>query len=83
LVENRSEGIDTSFPEESTIRLNDLESSWSFFLALETMSGLDGWQIIDTLGRPWIELPERLQEDLLTWRWLLGIAEGIRKKQNA
>ena len=82
-MEKRAEGIDNSFPDLDTIQFHDLESSWSIFLLLEATSSEFGWNMINTLGRSWIDIPDELQEDLLTWRWLQGIAENIRKRQNA
>lgn len=47
-----------------------------------TDAGGRNWRVTDTLGAPWIELPETLRSDLLTWRHLRGIAETIKWKRD-
>ena len=37
--------------------------------------GMGGWKVQDTLGMPWIDVPEPLRVDLMTWRWLRRIGE--------
>jgi hypothetical protein len=39
--------------------------------------GYGGWKVQDTLGCAWIDLPEQLRADLMTWRWLADIAERM------
>lgn len=74
---------DDSFPDWSEIRFADQDFSWHVFLALEgNADGMGGWKVVDTLGDPWIALPEALRADLSTWRWLRGIGERIKSKQN-
>lgn len=43
--------------------------------------GMGGWKMVDTVGMPWIDLPEPLRADLLTYKWLRGIGERIKAKQ--
>lgn len=51
-------------------------------MAEMTDSGGRNWRVTDTLGMPWLELPEALRSDLLTWRHLRGIAETIKWKRD-
>jgi hypothetical protein len=44
---------------------------------------MGGWQFIDVLGKPLIELDEPLVDDLMTLRWLAGIAETIKSKSKS
>jgi len=74
---------DESFPDEfDKITFYDQEGSYRLFLALEgNTDGMGGWQIIDTLGRAWVDLPDALRHDLMQWRWLKGIGERQRIAQ--
>ena len=40
------------------------------------------WRVIDVLGKPVVDLPEDLHEDLLTWRWLSDIARRMKEKND-
>jgi hypothetical protein len=42
---------------------------------------MGGWNTQNILGKPWVELPAALADDLLKWRWLYGIGTRIRSKQ--
>ena len=83
LVEKRSGEGDSSFPDPSTLYLYDSDTSWKFFIMLESMSSGFGWNVRDTLGLPWIDVPDELRSDLMTWRYLLSIGENINKKNKA
>jgi hypothetical protein len=74
-------GPDEAFPDTATtpLRFYDAEGSWHRFTMLEALAdGFGGWRVVDVLGQPWLDLPVELTEDLLTWRWLAGIAERVR-----
>ena len=72
---------DEAFPDFDQIRIVHPDSSYRLFLALENNSdGMGGWKVIDTFGRPWIDLPDALRADLMEWRWLKGIGERLRAK---
>lgn len=63
------------------MRYYDQEGSYRLFLALEgNKDGMGSWKIQDTLGCAWIDLPERLRADLMTWRWMMGITETLAEK---
>jgi hypothetical protein len=76
---------DEAFPDTARqpLRFYDAEGSWRIFTLLEALAdGFGAWRVADVLGAPWLDLPVELTEDLLTWRWLAGIAERVRAKQN-
>lgn len=44
--------------------------------------GWGAWKVADVLGVPLVDVDERLAEDLMTLRWLKGIAERIKSKDD-
>ena len=62
-----------------------MEKSWTVYLQLETFKdGFGGWDILGVLGKPVIDLPETLVNDLITWRFLSDkVQEEISKKKKA
>lgn len=48
---------------------------------LESFSdGMGAWQVMDVLGKPLMQLPDGLVNDLMTWRYLVGIVKGLQEK---
>ena len=73
-----------AFPEWQDLHFNDMEGSWHWFTLLEAYAdGMGGWRIMDVIGKPLSELPEPLVEDLMTWRWLVGIAQRLNSKKGS
>lgn len=69
-----------SYPED--IYLNDFSEARRTYDLLEAFAdGFGGWKVMDTLGKPLVDLPEILVDDLLTLRYLAGISEAIRSKE--
>lgn len=56
-----------------------MEGSWEVFTLLETFKDAwGGWNVMDVLGQPIVDLPDALKDDLLTWSWLAG---KVRKQR--
>jgi hypothetical protein len=57
------------------VELNDAEYSWQVFLLLEGFpDGMGGWDFLQVLGAPVMELDDALVDDLLKWRNMKDIA---------
>ena len=58
------------------------ENSFEAYKLLEAFAdGYGGYRIRDVLGKPLVELDERLVQDLMTWRWMGGIIERQKMKK--
>ena len=59
--------------------MHDPDGSFEVYKLLEAFAdGYGAWRLIDVIGKPLLELDERLIQDLMTWRWLVDI---IRKQK--
>lgn len=61
---------------------NDATASWEIYKLLDAFAdSLGGWHFMDVLGKPAADLPHDLYEDLVTWRWLVGVARKQKAKR--
>lgn len=64
------------------MRFYDADASWDTFVVLEGFAdGMGAWRVQDVLGRPVMDLPWTLVEDLLTWRDLASRVRRMNEKQ--
>jgi hypothetical protein len=72
-------------PDESlpnSVQIYDM-SSWDIFMLLESFQdGMGSWNPVGVLGKPIVELDEKLVSDLMTWRWLYDIAKRSKEKMD-
>lgn len=58
------------------VELNDPEYSWQVFLLLEGFAdGMGGWDFMQVMGKPVMEIDDALINDLLVWRNMRAIAQ--------
>jgi len=59
----------------------DAATSWQVFVKLEAHADEFGsWNFIDVLGKPLVELPDKLVQDLELWKYIVGIIRRVIEK---